>query len=147
MNIAYFLIPKRDVVWIPVDASLRHAFLRMEESGYTALPLLDRHGLYLGTVTEGDLLRHLMYAGQDLSIAGTEHTRVVEVVLRNRNLAVDIEADVERLFERAIEQNFVPVQDSRGVFIGIVRRREILEHCAGMLRARTGGPRRSPGAS
>jgi CBS-domain-containing membrane protein len=133
-SVAFFLIPKRDVVWIPVDASMRHAFLRMEESGYTAIPMLDRHGCYAGTITEGDLLRKLMYSTQDPSIAGTERVRVVEVPLRTRIAAVDIESDVEKLFDRAVEQNFVPVQDSRGVFVGIVRRREILEYCAGLLR-------------
>jgi predicted transcriptional regulator len=136
MNIAHFLIPKRDVVWIPADASMRYVFLRMEESGYTALPMLDSNGCYAGTITEGDLLRHLMYSTQDVSIAGTGRVRAVEVRVRTRVEAVDIDADVERLFDRAIEQNFVPVQDSRGAFIGIVRRREILEFCAGLLRGK-----------
>lgn len=133
MNVAYFLMPKRDVVWVPVDASVRHTFMRMEESGYTAIPMLDRHGCYVGAVTEGDLLRHLMHSTRDPSMAGLERERVVEVRRRSAITAVSIEADVEELFDRAIEQNFVPVQDGRGVFTGIVRRREILEYCAGVL--------------
>jgi hypothetical protein len=32
-----------------------------------------------------------------------------------------------------MEQNFVPVTDDRGAFIGIVRRRAILEFCTRML--------------
>jgi predicted transcriptional regulator len=51
---------------------------------------------------------------------------------------VGIDAEVEELFNRAVEQNFVPVVDSREAFIGIVRRREILEYCAGALRRRDG---------
>jgi CBS domain-containing protein len=132
MNVAHFLTPKRDVVWIPLDASMRHAFLRMEESGYTAVPMLDENGHYAGTITEGDLLRHLMCSAQDASEANTERIRVKEVPLRSKITAVDIDADVEQLFDRAIEQNFVPVKDSRGAFIGIVRRREILQYCAGL---------------
>jgi CBS-domain-containing membrane protein len=136
MTVAFFLLPKRDVVWIPMDVSMRHAFLRMEETGYTAIPMLDRYGCYAGTLTEGDLLRKLMYSTQEVSVAATEQVRVAEVPLRTRNAAVDIEANVEELFERAIEQNFVPVKDGRGAFIGIVRRREILQYCAASLRAK-----------
>src|SRR5262245_40379613 len=123
MNIAHFLTPKLEVIWLPTDASLREAFRRMEESGYTAVPVLDADGRYAGTVTEGDLLRHLMYFGADASAENTERVRLAEVALRAKNSPVDIDANVEELFERAISQNFVPVQDSRGAFIGIVRRR------------------------
>jgi CBS domain-containing protein len=133
MNVAYFLTPKRDVAWVPIDASLRRAFDLMEASGYTAVPLLDGEGHYAGTVTEGDLLRHLMSCG-DASAQHTERVRMADVALRAIITPVDIDADIEALFERAIKQNFVPVQDSRGAFIGIVRRRHILEYSTGLLR-------------
>ena len=44
-----------------------------------------------------------------------------------------IDATMDDLIERAIEQNFVPVVDDQGIFIGIVRRREIIEYCAKLL--------------
>jgi CBS domain-containing protein len=138
MNVAFFLTPKSEVVWISIDTSMAQAFKRMEESGYTALPVLDLEGRYAGTLTEGDLLRYLMHSGRDASVGGTEHVRMSEVPMRAKNAAVDIDAAVEQLFERAIEQNFVPVQDSRGAFVGIVRRREILSYSAGLVRERRG---------
>jgi hypothetical protein len=55
--------------------------------------------------------------------------------------AVGVEAEVEELFERAIRQNFVPIVDSRGVFVGIVRRREILEYSRQLLPAKPGPER------
>jgi CBS domain-containing protein len=134
MNVAYFLTPKHDVVWVRIDASMRHAFVRMEQSGYTAIPLLDLDGGYAGTVTEGDLLRHLMYSGLTANAESTERVQLADVTLRAKNTPVDVDANVEELFERAINQNFVPVQDSRGAFIGLVRRRAILEYCAGVLK-------------
>lgn len=136
LNVALFLVPKRGVAWIPLETSFRHAFLRLEESGYTAIPVLDRAGHYVGTVTEGDLLRHLMYATKDISVAGTEHIPLSEVSLRTKNTAVDIKADLPELIQRSIEQTFVPVQDDRGVFVGIVRRREIIEYCTRVLLAK-----------
>lgn len=134
MNVAFFLTPKSEVVWISIDTTMGQAFKRMEESGYSALPVLDHEGRYAGTLTEGDLLRYLMHAGRDASVGGTEDVRMSEVPMRAKNAAVDIDAAVEQLFERAIEQNFVPVQDSRGAFVGIVRRREILRYSAGLVR-------------
>jgi hypothetical protein len=37
---------------------------------------------------------------------------------------------MEELMSRALEQNFVPVVDGRGAFVGIVRRRSVLEYFA-----------------
>ena len=138
MNISFFLLPKHEVVWVPAEATMRQAFQRMEETGYTAIPVLSHDGSYAGTITEGDLLRYVMHVSGDAGTA-TERVRLADVPLRAKITAVSIEANVEELFDRAIGQNFVPVQDSRGAFIGIVRRREILEYCAGLLRKKGPG--------
>src|SRR6185503_16401393 len=56
VNLAFFLTPKADVVWVPERATLRQALERMEFHRYSAVPLLDDDGRYVGTLTEGDLL-------------------------------------------------------------------------------------------
>ena len=70
MNIAFFLIPKSDVACISVHATMRQALEKMEHHQYTAVPLLDHEGHYIGTLTEGDLLwamkRRNVYCLQDL---------------------------------------------------------------------------------
>ncbi len=35
---------------------MRQVIERMEHHGYTAIPLIDKTGKYVGTLTEGDLL-------------------------------------------------------------------------------------------
>ena len=137
MNVAFFLTPKSAVIWLPTNATMRYAIERMESTGYAALPLLDPHGRYVGTITEGDLLRKLVHT-EGLDSHGTGGVRLDDVPVRRLIRPVGIDAEVEELFNRAIEQNFVPVVDSRGAFIGIVRRREILEYSAGALRRRDG---------
>ncbi len=42
---------------------------------------------------------------------------------------VHIDAEMEELLSKATDQNFVPVVDSRQVFIGIVRRRDLVKYC------------------
>ena len=56
MNILFFLTPKAMCSYVEADATIRQAMERMENSGYTALPVLDSEGHYKGVITEGDLL-------------------------------------------------------------------------------------------
>src|SRR5204862_8276367 len=108
------------------------AIERMEAHRYTAVPLLDDDGRYVGTLTEGDLL-WMMKRTAGLTFEATEYVRLSEVPRRMQNKPVQIDAEVEQLLSLAADQNFVPVVDSREVFIGIVRRKAIIEHCAGLL--------------
>jgi hypothetical protein len=61
---------------------------------------------------------------------------VLDVMRRTNNRAVHVDAKLETLILRAAEQNFVPVLDDREAFIGIVRRRSIIEHCLPRAAAR-----------
>lgn len=132
MNVAFFLIPKSEVIWLPMRATLARAIHQLGQSGYTALPLLDDDECYAGTLTEGDLLRELLRT-REPSPSSTERVMLAQVPIRTNVRPVGIDAQMEELFNRAIEQNFVPVTDSRNVFVGIVRRREILEFCANVF--------------
>ena len=42
---------------------------------------------------------------------------------------VTVSTSIEDLLDRAINQNFVPVIDDQGSFIGIVTRKAILKYC------------------
>ncbi|MGI6449329.1 MAG: CBS domain-containing protein [Desulfitobacteriia bacterium] len=132
MNIAFFLIPKKDVVFLKDNSTMRQALERMEFHGYSAVPLVDSKGHYAGTLTEGDLLWKLKNT-PDLTFNNTEKIPLTEIVQRTQNNPVSINARINDLISRAIHQNFVPVIDDQGVFIGIVRRREIIEYCASIL--------------
>ena len=43
--------------------------------------------------------------------------------------AVTVTTSMDQLIEAAMNQNFVPVVDDRGSFIGIVRRQAIIRYC------------------
>lgn len=43
---------------------------------------------------------------------------------------------MEDLIGRAMEQNFVPVIDDEGHFIGIITRRDIIEYCYNKMKGR-----------
>ncbi|MCR4440844.1 MAG: CBS domain-containing protein [Peptococcaceae bacterium] len=133
MNIPFFLIPKQDVVYLSYRASMRQAMEKMEYHRYSAVPLIDDEGKYVGTITEGDLLWKMKNT-PGLVFENTHRILLTEVPRHRQNKAVNIDARMEDLLSLAITQNFVPVVDDEGVFIGIVRRREIIEYYTGRIR-------------
>ncbi len=128
MNIAFFLLPKQEVVSVQHDATLRQTLERMEFHRYSAVPIINEAGGYVGTVTEGDLL-WFMKNRPDLTFEGTNRVKLSDVPLRMNNRTVQIDANMDDLISLAKVQNFVPVVDDRNHFIGIVRRSEIIDYC------------------
>lgn len=125
MNLLFFLIPKANCHYLFDDFTVRQALERMDAAGYTALPILRRDGSYCGTLTEGDLLRAVKNLCS-MDIRETEKYNIMDISHRKNNVPVSVTTDMEELITRAIDQNFVPVVDDKGAFIGIVTRRAIL---------------------
>ena len=128
MNIAFFLTPKNEVVCESCEATMRQVMEKMEHHGYTAIPLIDKSGKYVGTLTEGDLLWKLKNT-PDLNFKNTECVKVKEIDRRVSHKSVSINSDIENLINLAINQNFVPVVDDNGIFIGIIKRSDIINYC------------------
>ncbi len=127
MNLLFFLTPKANCAYLYDDYSLRQALERMEHSGYAALPILSKSGQYRGTLNEGDLLWAVKnLCGLDLRDA--ENHSIMAIAHRRDNEAVPVTADMQTLLMKAADQNFVPVVDDKGDFIGIVTRRAIMRY-------------------
>jgi len=133
MKVAFFLIPKHEVVCLNTKTTLRQALERMERHSHAAVPLIDEAGCYVGTITEGDLLWKLKDA-PGMSLAEMERITLKDITSRTTNKPVRIDSRIVDLLSLASEQNFVPVVDDQGIFIGIVRRREIIEYCAELIK-------------
>lgn len=125
MNIMRFLTPKSNVSYLDSGATVRNGFEKMTYHKYRAIPVVSQDGIYVGTVTEGDILRALI-GERNGDMRENEKKYIRDVVRTDWNPAVSITCTVEQLFNRVSEQNFVPVVDDRGVFIGIVTRKAVL---------------------
>ncbi|QAA31483.1 MULTISPECIES: CBS domain-containing protein [Clostridium] len=134
MNIAFFLTPKNEVIYENTDATMRQVMERMEHHGYTAIPLIDKNGKYVGTLTEGDLLWKLKNT-PDLNFKNTNNVKVKEIYRRVNHKSVSINADIESIISLSISQNFVPVVDDNGTFIGIIKRSDIINYCYNTLKS------------
>ena len=132
MNILFFLTPKEEVAHIMESDNLRQVLETMEQYGFTALPMLNMQGKYIGTITEGDLLWYLMEQGFP-AVEELEDVSITVVHRHRDNKAVNVHEKMEGLIEKVTNQNFVPVVDDDKIFIGIVTRKDVLLHMAKKL--------------
>ena len=128
MNLAFFLKPKSMVTYLYDDYSLRKGLTKLLESGFSSLTVLTREGKYQGMVSEGDFLRYL--AERAHSVQELHEAKLTTILHTNRARAVPITTSMEELLSWAAEQNFVPVVDDYGSFVGIVRRSDIIRYFA-----------------
>ena len=127
MNILFFLTPKCDVAYVKEEDSLRNTLEKMEFHRYSAIPVLSKDGKFAGTLTEGDLLWEIKNQ-LNLDLKEAEKVLVKDIPMRKHFEAVGINSSMESLLHRAVNQNFVPVVDDLHHFIGIVKRREIMNY-------------------
>ena len=127
-NILFFLMPKAMCAFLYDDYTVRQALEKMESAGYAALPILNRRGEYRGTLTEGDVLwamKNMCY----MDMRQAEAHRIMEISRRKDNVPVRVTTPMRDLIDRATHQNFVPVVDDKGAFIGIITRKAIIKYC------------------
>ena len=128
MNVLFFLTPKSEVAHLHDDWTLRQGIEKLERSGYTAVPLIDRQGKYIGTVSEGDILR-ILKKRYDMNLRAAEGVSILAVESKVDIHPVSVDATMEDLVRMAMNQNFVPVIDDNKIFIGIVTRKDIIRFC------------------
>jgi len=97
---------------------------KIKPTRFSAIPILDREGHYVGTLSEGDLLWFIQSKG----FADFEDAKVSEVPRHRDNEPLDIKANNEILLSKAIDENFVPIIDDQKIFTGIVTRKELLNY-------------------
>lgn len=135
MNILFFLTPKSEVAYIFEDETLRQTLEKMEHRKFSCIPLLSPDGKYTGTISEGDLL----WGMQRLEISDlkdAESVPIMAIPRRANYKPVHINSDMVDLVDRAINQNYVPVVDDQGFFIGIITRKAIIKYCYSEMQKR-----------
>ena len=127
MNILFFLLPKSQVAYVQDNFTLRQTVEKLRFHHYTAIPLLDREGKYLKTISEGDILWYLK-DHDGLNFKTAEDVPILDVSVERDIRPIHSVAKMEDLYALAMSQNFVPVVDDKGVFIGIITRQQILKY-------------------
>ncbi len=128
MNILFYLVPKSSVAYLYDDYSLRQALEKMEYHKYSSVPIINRAGTYVGTLTEGDVLWEVCRQGS-FDFHSAEDIPIRRLRRRRDNQPVNVNCNIEDLVMTSLNQNFVPVIDDNGIFIGIVTRKSIIDYC------------------
>ncbi len=128
MNVLFFLRPKNEIAYLKDEYTLRQALEKVENSGYSAIPMINKSGEYVGTITEGDLLWAIK-GKYELNLKEAEDVSIQAVKRRTKVEPISVNSNMEDLVLKAMNQNFVPVIDDKKIFIGIVTRKDIIEFC------------------
>lgn len=131
MNAAFFLTPKSDVACLYADGTVRQGIEKMRSSGFTAIPVIRRDGVYVGTVREGDFLWFLVGDGYELTartLRDLENTKIERIMKSDHITAARITAPMDEIVDMAMRQNFVPIVDDSDRFIGIVTRMNVMKY-------------------
>ena len=133
MNILFFLKPKSEVAYVHDYGTLRQVLETMEYHKYACIPMLNRAGEYVGTITEGDLLWAIK--NQGIRIENAEDISIRDIPRKRDYLPVTVNTQMDELVAAAMTQNFVPVLDDKHSFIGLVKRGAIIQYCYDQCRA------------
>lgn len=128
MNLLFLLHPKSTVAYLISNVTVRQGLEKMRAHGYTAIPVIDPQGGYIGTVSEGDFLYAVCDNCIGTDLKPLEKINISDIMRNKRDKAVTVNAKMDELLLLIMQQNFVPVVDDRNTFIGIVTRRDIIKY-------------------
>lgn len=119
--------PKSMTAFLNDSMTVRQAIELFDVHKYSVLPLVDNEGHFVGTLSEGDLLRFIKnVAKYDVKIAEKTYIKDIERYRQYRSLKVD--SLLNEFFSLSLEQNFIPVTDDKDIYIGIIKRKEIIKY-------------------
>lgn len=127
-NILFYLVPKSDVMFLYDDYSVRQAIEKMEFHRYSSVPIINREGKYVGTLTEGDILWELKRR-ENVSLQEMEEIKIKSLPRKRDNDPININCNIDDLIMTSMNQNFVPVIDDNQIFIGIITRKDVIQYC------------------
>jgi predicted transcriptional regulator len=89
--------------------------------------LIDKDGKYITTISIGDILRYIKNSCNfDQKIAETTTLNKIEKYRPYKQLKTN--SSLKEVFELSLDQNFIPIVDDRNMFIGIIKRKDILKN-------------------
>ncbi len=112
--------------YLTAEMTVRQAVEKTKETGFGMLPVIEREtGVYVRSIRTNDLLDYIVR--ERLSFQELEERQLKDVPSSWEIKPISANADITSLFDILVTQNYAPVVDSRGIFIGIVTRSAALK--------------------
>lgn len=127
MNIISLLTPKEKTFYLDSKSTIRQALEKYDYHKFTVVPLIDKDGHYVSTLAEGDILRFIKnHCNFDIEVAESYTVNNIETYRPYK--ALDISSPIQEVLKLSLEQNFIPMIDDRGMYIGIIQRKGIIKY-------------------
>ena len=127
MNILFFLTPKSMIKCVESTYSIRQVLEIFEHYRFSIIPVINKKGKYVKTISEGDLLYYLKN-NLKFNITQYEQINIMDVPTYRNYEAISVLEDMDKLVLKALDQNFVPVIDDLGSFVGIITRKSLIKY-------------------
>ena len=132
MNILFFITPKSEVKYLYDYYTIKEAIDKIENNDYTSIPVINEKGQYEFTITEGDLLWKIKSNYENKKrgdkVEVIETLTIKDIDKYNDYKTVSANSNMENLITLATNQNFIPVVDDQNIFIGIIKRSDIIAY-------------------
>lgn len=127
MNILFLLTPKSQIEFLFESMTLRQAVEKFKNQNFTMVPVIDKDsGKYVRSIRSNDLLNYITQNETDFD--SLENIPLSAVSSSREINPININQTIEDVFDSLITQNYVPVIDERGIFIGIITRSKAFSH-------------------
>ena len=126
VNVFSLLTPKNATAFIQESTSLRGIIEKFKVQRFSVVPIISDDGKYVGTISEGDLLRYVS-SKDTFNIEEAESMSINDIEKYRQYKCLSSDAALLEIMALALEQNFIPIVDDRGFYVGIIKRKEILE--------------------
>lgn len=128
MNALLLLTPKNQLKFLDASNTARQGVEKIKVTGYSAIPVVDgQTGIYVGTISEGDLLWGLLDTPNQ-NLYDLEQIKLIDLIDSNKYKPMHVQSSMAEVVECIMNQNFILLVDDRGVFMGIVTRRKVIEY-------------------
>ena len=118
-----FLIPASRIALVQEDNPLYHAFLILTKVKYSKIPVLDKDKRVVGLLSLA-MITDKMLTNDAISTAPLDTLKVKDVMQTDFDKINFVETTLETQLHLLINNAFLPVVDDRGVFQGLLTRRE-----------------------
>ena len=124
-SIISLLTPKKLTFYLDENSTIRQALEKFDVHKFSVVPIINKEGKYCGTLSEGDILRFIKnVANFNMKIA--ENVLIKDIDHYRPYQALRIDALILEVFTLSLEQNFIPIIDDNDIYIGIIKRKEVL---------------------
>ncbi|MEQ2526015.1 CBS domain-containing protein [Robertmurraya yapensis] len=124
INIQELMIPSERVAHVQVKNSLEHALLVLTKSGYSAIPVLDPQFKLHGLIST-PLIMDAILGLERIEFEKLE-TQCVEEIMNQEIPRIQIDSSLKTCLSLLIDHPFLCVEDTEGLFEGILTRRAVL---------------------